>query len=138
MVTLIEDEKKKSIPVSKEASKGCLPMDHQSFEALDDMVNLKLLNDASILQNLRIRYQTNDIYCTIGNVLVSVNPFKMLEIYTPEVMDSYSKGQAAAPHIFKLSSFAYRQLMENQKPQSCIVAGERYALCFATAAITSN
>jgi hypothetical protein len=40
----------------------------------------------SILQQLRVRYQKDKIYTNIGGVLVAINPFQLLPIYTSDVM----------------------------------------------------
>jgi myosin heavy subunit len=56
-------------------------------EALDssiqDLVNISDLNEMSILHNLRIRFKEDLIYTNISSILISVNPFKLLPLYTP-------------------------------------------------------
>ena len=57
-------------------------VDKQSLEKpLDDMVLFNDLNDATLLHNMRRRFDEDNIYTRIGDILVSVNPFKMLPIY---------------------------------------------------------
>ena len=46
------------------------------------MVNLNDLSEQTILHNLRIRFEKDVIYTNVGQILVSVNPFKLLPIYT--------------------------------------------------------
>ena len=41
----------------------------------EDMVRMEEVNDATILHNLRCRFQNGDIYTNIGRILVSINPF---------------------------------------------------------------
>src|SRR5690242_10667287 len=48
--------------------------DPSSREAIEDMVKLGDLKEASILHNLRERFRRDDIYTKIGTILVSVNP----------------------------------------------------------------
>jgi len=98
-----KDQKKrtKNTALNPEQSKGCLPMDPESLQGMQNMVALKQLNDASILHNLRIRFFANEIYTGIGTILVSVNPFKILPLYTPKVLEGFvEKGSAKnPPHV---------------------------------------
>lgn len=73
-------------------------------EALDskieDLINISDLNEMSILHNLRIRFKEDKIYTSISSILISVNPFKLLPLYTPEVLDKYRNGtRAASPRV---------------------------------------
>ena len=38
-------------------------------------------------RNLELRFQHDEIYTYVGTVLISVNPFRMLPLYTPDVLD---------------------------------------------------
>ena len=44
---------------------------------VEDMVTISDLNEASILWNLRIRYDNANIYTYVGSILVAVNPYRM-------------------------------------------------------------
>lgn len=61
-------------------------------------------------------------------MLVSINPFKPLTIYSPEVMEQYidclELNQIMPPHIFALADKCYRELKWKRKDQSVIIAGE--------------
>lgn len=62
--------------------KPCDPVALGSFE---NMVKLNDLNEPTILNNLRNRYKKYEIYTYVGTILIAVNPFKLLPIYTPEI-----------------------------------------------------
>jgi myosin heavy subunit len=106
----------------------CQAMDEQSLDSMDNMVEFRVLNEASLLHNLKLRFAEDEIYTSIGDILVSVNPFKMLEeMYTPDMVNEYIKmGRAsnAPPHVYRVADRAVRCMMDERKPQSCIVAGE--------------
>lgn len=53
---------------------------------IEDLVNLHHLHECSILNCLDARYKADKIYTSTGPVLISVNPFKSLDIYTPAVV----------------------------------------------------
>lgn len=50
------------------------------------------ISDESINENLKKRFKNGIIYTYIGHVLISVNPFRDLGIYTDSVLESY-KGK---------------------------------------------
>ncbi len=112
--------------VTPQQSENCVAMDSQSLESIDNMVDLKSLNNASILQNLRLRFNENTIYTSIGTILVSINPFKLLPIYTPEIQDNYIKltSRRLPPHIYGVADLAYRNMTDFGNNQACIVSGE--------------
>jgi myosin heavy subunit len=114
--------------LSANETKDLLPMDPQSLKMVDDMVTLKQLDKASILHNLRLRFEKDTIYTNIGSILVAVNPFKTLPLYGPEVVDKYldgsAPGQSLPPHIYAVGEEAFNRMMRYKKSQSCIVSGE--------------
>lgn len=98
-------------------------------EALDssiaDLVNISDLNEMSILHNLRIRYREDRIYTNISSILISVNPFKLLPIYTPAVLDEYRNGgRDKPPHVFAIAHNAYHNMLADVKNQSVVISGE--------------
>jgi myosin heavy subunit len=71
------------------------------------MVKLNALNEAALLHNLRLRFKNDKIYTNVGTILISVNPFKQLPIYTPQVLDSYKSAGAKGlpPHVYGVAGF---------------------------------
>ena len=60
--------------------------DMLALDGAPDMVKFTKLSEATLLHNLRVRYCRDDIYTRAGSILISVNPFKQLTIYTSEAM----------------------------------------------------
>mmetsp|Transcript_16018 Transcript_16018/g.18722 ORF Transcript_16018/g.18722 Transcript_16018/m.18722 type:complete len:1812 (+) Transcript_16018:270-5705(+) len=116
----------KSINLKAGETKEVKAMNPQCLEGVDDMVNFKELDEFSILNNLRSRYYDDIIYTNIGKILTSVNPFKMLPIYDPMVMDEYiEKGSSRMPpHVYGVSDDAFNAMIDFKANQSCIVSGE--------------
>ena len=78
---------------------------------VEDMITLADLNEASVLWNLRIRYDNHNIYSFIGNLLVAVNPWRMFDIYGLDNVNKYD-GQILGtlpPHLFALGATAYNR-----------------------------
>ena len=55
---------------------------------VSDMTLLSKVTNEAINENLQKRFKNGEIYTYIGNVLISVNPFRDLGIYTDEILQS--------------------------------------------------
>ncbi len=112
--------------LTKAESSQCCAADVQTINAtVENLTTLDDLNDNSLLNILRMRYGNNSIYTNIGNILVSVNPFKPLPLYTPQKIDSYKKGpRGNPPHVFASGYNAYYELLNERRNQSIIITGE--------------
>lgn len=51
----------------------------------DDLATLEVLTEDAIVEQLHKRYNQNQIYTYIGDILVAVNPFTDVGIYTTKV-----------------------------------------------------
>ena len=93
--------------------------------AIEDLVSISDLNEMSILHNLRIRYKQDKIYTNISSILISVNPFKLLPLYTPAVLDSYRSGyRGKPPHVFGIAYNAFNDMLGDHRDQSVVISGE--------------
>ena len=101
-------------------------MDPASLDTYDNMVKLNDLNEPVILHNLRQRFKKDIIYTYVSSILIAVNPFKQMTLYTPEVMDTYKDGGARVqpPHIFAVADNAYNGMLADQKDQAVVISGE--------------
>ena len=52
---------------------------------------MDFLHDPNLLHNIQHRYGKDDIYSYIAYILIAVNPYKNLSIYTEEEMWKYRK-----------------------------------------------
>ncbi|XP_008301730.1 myosin-7B-like [Stegastes partitus] len=102
------------------------PMNPPKFDMMEDMAMLTHLNEASVLFNLRRRYSMWMIYTYSGLFCVTVNPYKWLPVYSPQVVSAY-KGRRRAdtpPHIYAIADNAYSDLLQNRENQSMLITGE--------------
>ena len=103
----------------------------QLQEDFPDMVKMNEVCEATILHNLRQRFAQDKIYTNIGDILVSLNPYKWTlncpeQLCSDEMLIKFSKiptGDEVPPHIFGIASTSYRGLL-NQKNQSILISGE--------------
>ncbi|XP_073068469.1 unconventional myosin-XVI isoform X6 [Manis javanica] len=96
----------------------------------DDLATLSELNDRSLLYEIQKRFANHQIYTFIGDIVLLVNPFKELPIYSTTVSQLYlrSSGQPRSslpPHIFSCAERAFHQLFQQQRPQCFVLSGER-------------
>ena len=66
------------------------------------------------------------IYTSISSILISVNPFKQLPLYTAEMLEKYRKGNTRnlPPHIFAVANNSYNNMLSYSQDQSVVVSGE--------------
>uniref|UniRef100_A0A8C5HPS9 Myosin heavy chain 2 n=1 Tax=Gouania willdenowi TaxID=441366 RepID=A0A8C5HPS9_GOUWI len=89
------------------------PMNPPKFDKIEDMALLTHLHEPAVLFNLKERYAAWMIYTYSGLFCVTVNPYKWLPVYNPEVVAGYrgKKRQESPPHIFSISDNAYQYML---------------------------
>ena len=104
---------------------------------VEDLINLPYLHEPAILHCLQNRYVGGNIYTNTGPILIALNPFKTVPLYTPQILESYynfgllkSQGiegcRALPPHVYAVADAAYRDMMRvmsqslTSKPQTAI------------------
>ncbi|KAE8627891.1 hypothetical protein XENTR_v10007205 [Xenopus tropicalis] len=112
--------------ISPQNASHIKPMHPTSIHGVEDMIRLGDLNEAGILRNLLIRYREHLIYTYTGSILVAVNPYQLLPIYTPDQIRLYTNRKIGEmpPHIFAIADNCYFNMQRNNKDQCCIISGE--------------
>ena len=80
----------------------------------DNLIHIPHLNEPSILNGVKLRFLENQIYTWTGDILISVNPFQDLGLYSLD-------NNVPAPHIYKIADKAYSKLPKNQ---TILISGE--------------
>ncbi|XP_048784653.1 unconventional myosin-Ia isoform X8 [Lagopus muta] len=94
--------------------------------AVGDLVMLDPLSEEALLRTLQERFSREEIYTYIGEVVISVNPYKPLPIYTPEKVEEYHDCNffAVKPHIYAIADDAYCSLRDRDQDQCILITGE--------------
>ncbi|CAG8634099.1 13278_t:CDS:10 [Rhizophagus irregularis] len=94
-----------------------------------DMTMLSKVNNEAINENLKKRFENAEIYTYIGHVLISVNPFKDLGIYTDEILRSYTGKNRLEmpPHVYAVAESSYYHMNSYKENQCIIISGESEA-----------
>nr|XP_043905499.1 myosin VIa isoform X3 [Solea senegalensis] len=118
----------------KQKGKTFLAPINQVFPAEDDVnkhvednCSLMYLNEATLLNNVRVRYSKDRIYTFVANILIAVNPYYDIpKLYSPESIKQY-RGRSLGtlpPHVYAIADKAYRDMKVLKMSQSIIVSGE--------------
>jgi myosin-1 len=75
-------------------------MDDQNI-GVADFVLLEQLTDEHMINNLKMRFDKKRIYTSIGDVIVSLNPYQKLDIYDSKAIALYRGKQIyeLPPHM---------------------------------------
>jgi myosin heavy subunit len=111
--------------------------EHQIFVARDDIIsedvndllNLTVLHDATLLNCLKRRYMRDVIYTNIGAIVVAVNPFNFkIPWYMDDKMPEYlSEGEVIEknlPHSWAVAHNTFFEMRNDRENQCVLVSGE--------------
>jgi len=115
----VEEKKKKKKPEPEKIT----PFKKIGYE---DMTKMEDMDLDGVLANLKERYEHELIYTYTSSILVAINPFKRLPIYSRGWV-KYYKGKRLgllSPHIFAVAEQTYNQMCETGSNQSVLVSGE--------------
>lgn len=98
--------------------------------SVEDVVVLAELTEDIILRILKIRYEESDIYTNAGNVLMAINPFHQVPLYTDKILNSYRKAYLPAlerlpPHPWKTAAKCYMQMFGDERQTCALVQGAK-------------
>ncbi|XP_054587690.2 unconventional myosin-Ih [Nothobranchius furzeri] len=93
---------------------------------IQDFVLLDETTETAFLSNLKKRFGKDLIYTYIGTLLVSVNPYKELDIYNRKQMDVYMGVNffELPPHIYALADTAYHTMLTEFNNHFILISGE--------------
>ncbi|XP_070436218.1 myosin-IIIb isoform X6 [Equus przewalskii] len=100
--------------------------DAEKYCLEDDLVNLEVLDEDTIIHQLQKRYVDLLIYTYVGDILIALNPFQNLSIYSPQFSRLYHgvKRVSNPPHIFASADAAYQCMVTFSKDQCIVISGE--------------
>ncbi|KAK5878186.1 hypothetical protein CesoFtcFv8_025618 [Champsocephalus esox] len=101
-------------------------MKTQTDDEVDDLATLEVLDENTVTEQLQSRYGRDQMYTYVGDILIAVNPFHKMEIYTPQFTKVYigAKRTANPPHIFAVADVAYQSMVSYNTDQCVVISGE--------------
>jgi myosin-5 len=110
--------------------------DHES--QVENLINLPYLHEPAILYSLESRYYQSNIYTYTGPILIAVNPFKSVPLYSTQILESYynlgllksqgienSNSTPLPPHVYAIADASYRDMMKIIKEAGHGAAGAK-------------
>ncbi|CAL8330796.1 unnamed protein product [Merluccius merluccius] len=95
-------------------------------QGMEDMTQMEELSETTVLMNLKKRFDQELIYTYIGSILVSVNPYKMFNMYGTDMVLQY-EGHGLGdnpPHLFAIANLSYTSMMDAKLNQCIVISGE--------------
>jgi len=92
-----------------------------------DFVLMDQLTEDAMTENIVGRFKKDNIYTFIGEVVVSMNPYKDISgLYSKAKMQEYKSAYMyeKSPHVYSLSNNVYRKLLQYRRNQCVIISGE--------------
>uniref|UniRef100_A0A8D2P7Z1 Myosin VIIB n=1 Tax=Zosterops lateralis melanops TaxID=1220523 RepID=A0A8D2P7Z1_ZOSLA len=123
---LLEDDEGKEHWITARNMHMVRLMHPSSVQGVEDMICLGDLHEAGMVHNLLIRHQEHKIYTYTGSILVAVNPYQLLPLYTVDQIRLYynKKIGELPPHVFAIADNCYFNMKRNKRDQCCVISGE--------------
>jgi len=111
------------------AKLGELPQVHDAqLVGVGNVCELVVVDNAAVLHTVRTRYKRTDIYTFVSKMLVAVNPFRELAVYSKENLMRYLGASSTIdlpPHIYALGLHAVKGLQQHGgTSQVVLISGE--------------
>ncbi|XP_063094100.1 myosin-IIIa isoform X4 [Cavia porcellus] len=93
---------------------------------VDDLATLDILDENTVLEQLEKCYSKDQIYIYVGDILIALNPFQSLGLYSTKHSRLYigAKRTANPPHIFAMADLGYQSMVTYNSDQCIVISGE--------------
>ncbi|XP_006139789.1 myosin-IIIa [Tupaia chinensis] len=97
-----------------------------SLKEVDDLATLEVLDENTVSEHLEKCYSRDQIYIYVGDILIALNPFQSLDLYSREQSKLYvgAKRTANPPHIFAMADLGYQSMITYHSDQCIVISGE--------------
>ncbi|CAJ1353413.1 unnamed protein product [Effrenium voratum] len=127
-VRFLELDTGRAVPTAANQPLASLPKVHEAqLQGAGNVCELVVVDNAAVLHTVRTRYRRSDIYTFVSKMLIAVNPFKELDVYSKEKLQEYLGAQSVMdlpPHIYALGRHADQGLQQNRRSQVVLISGE--------------
>uniref|UniRef100_A0A2I3HXD1 Myosin IIIA n=1 Tax=Nomascus leucogenys TaxID=61853 RepID=A0A2I3HXD1_NOMLE len=97
-----------------------------NLKDVDDLATLEVLDENTVSEQLEKCYSRDQIYIYVGDILIALNPFQSLGLYSTKHSKLYigSKRTASPPHIFAMADLGYQSMITYNSDQCIVISGE--------------
>ncbi|KAG5889110.1 hypothetical protein JTB14_003913 [Gonioctena quinquepunctata] len=98
----------------------------QREAGVGDFVLMDKIDLDNFMQNLQVRFKNGHIYTYIGEVCVSVNPYRTMNIYGPNYVEQYKDRELFEnpPHIFAIADASHKVMKQQGRDTCIVISGE--------------
>lgn len=100
----------------------------EEMKMVDNLTNLTEMSEESVLGQLKFRYENKVVYTYVGDILIALNPYERLPLYTPEMQKIYLQPNLikdeTPPHAYMLATVSYEAMIRNKAKQCFVISGE--------------
>lgn len=97
-----------------------------------DLVDRDDVSENAILEELRVRFMRNEIYSSIGPIIIALNPYRNIaDLYSASNMSLYMESEQSPlgyhknpPHVWTIAQSAFTQLNKTKECQAIVISGE--------------
>jgi len=125
-VTFKDDNENELVFPAKELP-GFPKVSESQLIGVDNICSLEMVDKASLLHTVRVRYSKAMIYTRVARILIAVNPFQSLPLYSLQNMRKYAKAADSTeldPHVYGIGLDAVKNLQSEKRSQAVLISGE--------------
>lgn len=116
-----------SLPAFENASTAYIAV-VDPLEGKDNIAEMQVVSEASIVHAIRSRYKKNQIYTNVGGIVIALNPFiARPDLYNETSITKYAKSTtpySLSPHLYQVAAGAIKGVQEYGQNQSTLITGE--------------
>jgi myosin heavy subunit len=93
----------------------------------DDLAKLPSIDPSVVMDTLKARHAKDGIYTKNGAVLVAINPYKPISLYSDNHLKQYKSSmslESEPPHIFAVAAATHRAMVTESTNQAVVISGE--------------
>lgn len=125
---LFKDEAGEALSVPAKDVPACPKVHDAQLVGVDNICTLEEVNEGALLHAVKVRYLKTQVYTRVARILIAVNPFQSLPIYSGQYLEKYRRAPESMdlpPHVFGIGLDAVNGLRRGDgKNQAVLISGE--------------
>ncbi|XP_038611640.1 myosin-IIIa isoform X2 [Tachyglossus aculeatus] len=97
-----------------------------NLKEVDDLATMEVMDENLVAEQLQKCYARDQIYIYVGDILIAINPFQNLDLYSSQHTKRYigAKRTDNPPHIFAIADLGYESMVTYSSDQCIVISGE--------------
>jgi myosin heavy subunit len=120
----IENINGNAMSVPNSALGESIPSIRSLLKFPNDLIEMDSISPPAVYFTLRARFLQDQIYTSLGDILLIVNPFKTIPNPSMETISSVSSRDKLPPHPYLTAAMAYEKMRQTLSNQTILIGGE--------------